>query len=531
MENPEARSDARDAGERPSAFGGVASKIVLLVFVATFLTATGVSWVSIQSSGASLRGMIDRLYPLSLEHAARRIDPWIRAAQLELERLAHHPTGELAGEPTTQLDGLVIFDADGRAEESWGVVPETAADALASPHGIAAVELPDGHFGLAIAPHRGTGDRRVVGILSLQRVVSMFEVELPTEHALIALVDREGRVLAKAGPAPGGRPLSHLALDGLRSRGQLRETVLAGVHVIGAAQPIDLLEWQVAIVTPFDAAYGSVLTAVARIFAIDLGIILAFSLVAYRVAAHVMRPIGRLSEAVKRSAEGESNLAIPVVESRDEIGVLSRTFGRMLRQQRAQREEIEEANRHLLDRNFRLEQANEVLNQLSITDGLTKLHNHRYFQDHLTREIRRVERSRESLAILLLDIDDFKSLNDRLGHAAGDEILVRIAQILVDAIRGSDLCARYGGEEFVILAPNTDAQGAYELAEKVRTEIAESSFIVDDSMRPLRATVSVGVAAFEGNRLRFFQQADQALYRAKAAGKNCVVVHGEGLHR
>jgi diguanylate cyclase (GGDEF)-like protein len=170
-----------------------------------------------------------------------------------------------------------------------------------------------------------------------------------------------------------------------------------------------------------------------------------------------------------------------------------------------------------------------VLNQLSITDGLTRLHNHRFFQDHLTREIRRVERTEEPLAILVIDIDDFKRLNDRLGHAAGDEILMRIAQILNGAVRGSDLCARYGGEEFVILAPGTDTQGAYLLAEKVRTAIAESSFIVDDSLRPLRVTVSVGVAAFKGNRKRFFQKADQALYRAKADGKNCVVVHEDDV--
>jgi len=96
-------------------------------------------------------------------------------------------------------------------------------------------------------------------------------------------------------------------------------------------------------------------------------------------------------------------------------------------------------------------------------------------------------------------------------------------------VRGSDLCARYGGEEFVILAPGTNTQGAYLLAEKVRMAISESSFIVDDSLRPLRVTVSVGVAAFRGNRKRFFQKADQALYRAKADGKNCVVVHDDDV--
>jgi diguanylate cyclase (GGDEF)-like protein len=323
--------------------------------------------------------------------------------------------------------------------------------------------------------------------------------------------------------------LEHLDLASLRSDGPLRETLLGGVHVIGAAQRIDLLDWHVAVLTPFDDAYDSVLTAVGRIFLIDLGVILVFSLLAYRVAVHVMRPFERLSDAVRRGAESDADaeLVIPEIATRDEIGALSRTFARMLRQQKAQREEIEEKNRSLVDRNLRLEQANEVLNQLSITDGLTKLHNHRYFQDHLTREIRRVGRTGESLAILLLDIDDFKRLNDRHGHAAGDEILNRIAQILVDSVRVTDFCARYGGEEFVILAPNTDATGAYQVAEKVRTEVAAASFIVDDSMRPLRVTVSLGVAAFDGDRKHFFHQADQALYRAKAAGKDCVVAHGD----
>jgi diguanylate cyclase len=98
---------------------------------------------------------------------------------------------------------------------------------------------------------------------------------------------------------------------------------------------------------------------------------------------------------------------------------------------------------------------------------------------------------------------------------------------MVDCVRDSDLVARYGGEEFVILALNCDLASAEQLAEKVRTAIAESSFILDDSLRPLRVTISVGVALFRGNRKRFFQRADEALYRAKSQGKNCVVVEEE----
>ncbi len=187
------------------------------------------------------------------------------------------------------------------------------------------------------------------------------------------------------------------------------------------------------------------------------------------------------------------------------------------------------ANRiqQLTERNSQLQRSNQVLEQLSITDGLTQLHNHRSFQDHLTREIKRVNRAREPLSLLMIDIDDFKQLNDRFGHAAGDELLRRLAQIMSEAIRESDLLARYGGEEFVVLTPDTGLDGAYRLAEKVRTAIAESSFVLDESRRPTRVTVSIGVAEFMGNRKRFFDEADRSLYIAKAAGKNCVVVSGE----
>ena len=150
------------------------------------------------------------------------------------------------------------------------------------------------------------------------------------------------------------------------------------------------------------------------------------------------------------------------------------------------RTEIEQATHKLVTQNDELQRANEILEQLSITDGLTRLHNHRFFQEHLTREIKRVERSGEPLSLLLLDIDDFKQLNDQFGHVAGDELLMGIARVLNQAMRDSDLLARYGGEEFAVLASNTELKGAVHLAEKVRTAVAEAAFIVGDSIRSRR---------------------------------------------
>jgi diguanylate cyclase (GGDEF)-like protein len=194
----------------------------------------------------------------------------------------------------------------------------------------------------------------------------------------------------------------------------------------------------------------------------------------------------------------------------------------MTRRLRTHRAEIEQAHQQLVSQNDQLMRANEVLEQLSITDGLTKLHNHRFFQDHLTREIKRVSRTGESLSMLMCDIDDFKRLNDRLGHAAGDELLQGIARILEESIRESDFLARYGGEEFVVLTAGVDLSAAVLIAEKVRDAIAQASFLLDRSNQLTKVTISIGVASYEGNRRGFFQAADQALYRAKAAGKNCV---------
>ena len=100
----------------------------------------------------------------------------------------------------------------------------------------------------------------------------------------------------------------------------------------------------------------------------------------------------------------------------------------------------------------------------------------------------------------------------------------QLAQILKESVRDTDLVARYGGEEFVVVATSTALDGAELLAEKLRTKIAETSFIVDETMRPRRMTVSIGVAQFGRSRTELFTSADAALYRAKDAGKNCVML-------
>ena len=345
------------------------------------------------------------------------------------------------------------------------------------------------------------------------------------EHML--LLDAAGTVLAAAVRAEGVAPerVPPGILETPETDASYQDGT--GTWMVAALRPVGDTGWHVAAQTSFQELHEPVLAAFARLFVADLALVLLVSLLAYRITMVAVRPIERLSDAARRIAQGQFDHEIPEPATHDEIGLLARTFNDMMRRLRGYQSEIEAANASLMERNNELRQAKETFEQLSITDGLTKLHNHRFFQDHLTREIKRVGRTGEPLSMLLVDIDDFKGLNDRFGHAAGDELLAGLARIMNDTVRESDLLARYGGEEFVVLCSNTDLEGAYSLAEKVRTAISETSFILDDSLRPTRVTVSTGVAQFRGNRKEFFQAADRALYRAKAEGKNCVVTEEE----
>jgi diguanylate cyclase (GGDEF)-like protein len=157
------------------------------------------------------------------------------------------------------------------------------------------------------------------------------------------------------------------------------------------------------------------------------------------------------------------------------------------------------------------------------TDSLTGLANRWTFDEELALEWRRAERVGDPLALILLDIDDFKSINDGYGHQAGDEILRRVGQVLAASVRHVDLAARYGGEEFGVIVPETDLEGAVELAERLRVALEAEEVELQDGTR-LSVTASFG-AAVKGDLPggeNLVAAADEALYEAKRAGKNRV---------
>jgi diguanylate cyclase (GGDEF)-like protein len=165
-----------------------------------------------------------------------------------------------------------------------------------------------------------------------------------------------------------------------------------------------------------------------------------------------------------------------------------------------------------------------------ITDEKTGLRNYHFFRVRLREELERVRRYGGELALLMMDIDDFKHVNDSHGHVVGDLLLAELARVLGVGLRAVDIVARYGGEEFAYVLPMTNLEGGRVTAERVRSRVEEHAFLVGRG-GPIKLTVSVGVAAYPHAAVSsiedLLQRSDSALYRAKARGKNRVAVDGE----
>lgn len=181
----------------------------------------------------------------------------------------------------------------------------------------------------------------------------------------------------------------------------------------------------------------------------------------------------------------------------------------------------------------RLRATYEISLSMALTDALTGLYNRRYLETHLEKQLRKNEETKKALAVLMIDIDHFKPVNDTYGHKAGDDVLKIFARRLKDNLRSFDMVARLGGEEFVAILPDVSEARAHMVAERLRRAIAEETFDVGHESGPLRITTSIGGAMIMGaegfqNVHACLDRADKALYEAKEGGRNCVVFEGIG---
>ncbi len=210
------------------------------------------------------------------------------------------------------------------------------------------------------------------------------------------------------------------------------------------------------------------------------------------------------------------------VLARVETHLSLRTMRKQLEEQNLRlQQEIEERKRTEIS----LDVANQELTRLASIDGLTQIANRRRFDEHLHREWTRASRTRTALGLVLCDIDHFKRYNDTYGHVAGDACLHEVAQAIQrSARRPADLPARYGGEEFTVLLPHTDTDGAVQIADMIREEVASLKLPHESLGAGHYVTLSMGlvstVPVSEGKPESLVEAADKALYEAKEAGRN-----------
>jgi diguanylate cyclase (GGDEF)-like protein len=261
------------------------------------------------------------------------------------------------------------------------------------------------------------------------------------------------------------------------------------------------------------------------------------------------RPLGELSASVSRLdfedvghiKNSKVMLSEGLLSDRNELTDLIIAYNKTLDKLLSRTQKRDDARRDIEDKNFNLEKLvdiktlalqekvnelnglNEKLAVLASTDPLTELLNRRYFFERAEIELSRLKRSERQAAVLIVDIDFFKKVNDQYGHPAGDEVLRVVANILKDNVRQHDLVARFGGEEFAILLADVDIEKSFALSERMRGKIEAA--IIHYKKEKIKVTASFGLSMLASASQDIhvvIDSADKMLYKAKAAGRNRV---------
>jgi diguanylate cyclase (GGDEF)-like protein len=257
------------------------------------------------------------------------------------------------------------------------------------------------------------------------------------------------------------------------------------------------------------------------------GLLVAVLGLAFFLSQIIIIPLTRLSETAGKLSKGDLSARVPISSRNDEIGILRNSFNTMAESLQKHTEGLESL---VEERTKELRAANARLEKLAITDELTGLYNHRYFQETLRFESLRTDRKGGPLSLLMIDVDYFKKFNDTHGHPAGDKLLRSLAQLYQGQLRSIDIVARYGGEEFSIVLLDTTKQEAMQVAEKLRASVAATAFPGGETQPGGRLSISIGLATLPqdaSNSADLVVIADKALYKAKHTGRNKVCAANE----
>jgi len=383
---------------------------------------------------------------------------------------------------------------------------------------------------------------------SLDAILDVYAKKSVGELAFqtIAVVDVDGVVVAHTDPREYGRRLDDpFVNDAMIARRSLSQEVQAkrGRLVRVSMPVISGLRWGTIVAETSMSGLDD------RVVQNQLVVLFSTLLIAGSTAIliwsllsrMVFLPLEAFAGVSKRLGDGKYDARVDVPPTSDELALLGTTInemaehiqthaGRLEAQVTKRTHQIQEANQALGQANRDLATAVEELARLARTDGLTQLNNHRTFHERIKAEVKRSERSDSPLTLLMIDVDHFKQYNDTHGHPAGDKVLTRVAELMTDTLRTTDVVARYGGEEFAVLLVDTPLSFGAKVADKVRTAIRQTAFPGAGESQPNgRVTVSIGMAGWPMHGktdVALIEAADKALYEAKRAGRDQVKLSG-----
>jgi diguanylate cyclase (GGDEF)-like protein len=276
--------------------------------------------------------------------------------------------------------------------------------------------------------------------------------------------------------------------------------------IVGFAMAFRDLPWGLVITESYDYVYSDVIRMRDQIILTAILFALIIGLGASIVAKQILQPLKALTGGVMRVAEGDLDISLDIIRN-DELGIVSSMFNEMV---------------------VHLKQNKEELERLAVTDVLTRLANRKQIMTVLNNHIEEYRRYGHDFSVLMVDIDHFKMVNDTHGHLVGDSVLVQVAQVFKKLLRTLDVAGRYGGEEFLIILGQTETQKAVLTAERIRLAVESYPFVYQDV--ELHLTISIGIAGITSSQdtdNSLIGRADDALYKAKAAGRNKVVLNDE----
>lgn len=536
--------------------GSIRNRILLFSILVTLVPSIGMGWFWHDISRKTTTASVEQKLNGSADLAEREISLWFKERNYDLrvfassfvvtENLAlYHRNIQDGGEETPETEAalrkistylhiilprftsyhrLSVLNGEGKVlaasqpidQEKYVVLPENWQEQVGKNRYFLGDYFFTDEKGQPLAligiPLSGNTDT-VIGFFVLEvyldSIRSLLHSLLPdrtTKTGCITLLEKNGRIIfrvpATQGATTGAEVLPVEILDLFKRPRVLREYVGNDrLEVLGMAFSPAQLPWFLLLEENKEDVYAGLRAARNKILLFTILLTIGIGGGAVIISRQIITPLQALTTAVLQVANGDLKLEVPGYRN-DELGLVSRMFNEMV---------------------DRLRENQSRLEQLATTDPLTGLVNRKQIMADLDRQMEGFRRHATDFAVLMLDIDYFKKVNDRYGHQAGDAVLIGVAEVLRRVLRVLDVAGRYGGEEFLVILEMADLAHAVQTAERLREAVEQLSVPWQDY--ELQVTVSIGVAAISADDRSagdLIGRVDKALYRAKDEGRNRV---------